>query len=83
MTAVTRHHGWTHVVMVTSRYHVPRARLYLRRAVDGYGIHVDVHAALRNHSLWKAARRLTHEGLGLLEAVARRRVLAPGYSPES
>jgi uncharacterized SAM-binding protein YcdF (DUF218 family) len=35
IAAVARAHDWTHVVVVTSTYHVTRARMLVRRCYDG------------------------------------------------
>lgn len=57
--------GWDRLVMVTSTYHVGRARLLLERCFDGDVTAVD---ATPDLSAWGWAQRMNHEWFGHLHA---------------
>ncbi len=66
ISSVARQHGWHSVVLVTSTYHVTRARLLLSRCYDG---HVDTVKAGPGLSPGRYLLRVSHEWAGLAEAV--------------
>lgn len=69
LAALARHNGWNEVVLVTSTYHVTRARMLVERCYDG---RVDVVAASppRRSLHWAAA--VSHEWAALVDATLRR-----------
>jgi uncharacterized SAM-binding protein YcdF (DUF218 family) len=69
LATLAREHGWTDVVLVTSTYHVTRARLLVERCFDG---RVDVVAASppARPLHWIAA--VGHEWAAMLDATIRR-----------
>ena len=69
VATLARQHGWNEVVLVTSTYHVTRARMLLGRCFTG---RVDVVAASppRRPLHWAAA--VAHEWAGMLDATLRR-----------
>lgn len=58
--------GWDRVVLVTSNYHVTRARILLSRCFDGT---IDAVGANPDLRLARHAQRVTHEVAGLAEAM--------------
>ncbi|MBA3653365.1 MAG: YdcF family protein [Actinobacteria bacterium] len=66
IAAVARRHNWDHVVLVTSTYHVTRARLLMSRCFDGK---VDAVEARPGVTIARFFSRVTHEWAGLGEAV--------------
>lgn len=69
--ALADERGWDSVVMVTSTYHVERARLMLGRCFDGEITAVD---ATPDLTVWDWVTRINHEWFGHLHA----RVIARG-----
>jgi uncharacterized SAM-binding protein YcdF (DUF218 family) len=69
LATLARRHGWDHVALVTSTFHVSRARLLVSRCFDG---RLDVVGAdpPRNPLHWAAA--VAHEWGGTIEATLRR-----------
>lgn len=69
LTMLARRNGWNEVVLVTSTYHVTRARILVERCFAG---RVDVVAASppRRPLHWVAA--VVHEWAGMLETTIRR-----------
>ena len=69
LATLAREHGWNEVVLVTSTYHVTRARILVERCFDG---RVDVVAAGPPTRLlhWSAA--VGHEWAAMLDATIRR-----------
>jgi uncharacterized SAM-binding protein YcdF (DUF218 family) len=69
LAALARRNGWNDVVLVTSTYHVTRARILVERCFAG---RVDVVAASppRRPLHWVAA--VVHEWAGMLETTIRR-----------
>jgi uncharacterized SAM-binding protein YcdF (DUF218 family) len=69
LATLAREHGWTDVVLVTSTYHVTRARMLVERCFDG---RVDVVAASppARPLHWIAA--VGHEWAAMLDATIRR-----------
>ena len=69
LAALARQHGWNDVVLVTSTYHVTRARMLVERCFDG---RVDVVAASppARPLHWIAA--VGHEWAAMLDATIRR-----------
>jgi uncharacterized SAM-binding protein YcdF (DUF218 family) len=57
--------GWTHLILVTSSYHVSRARLLLGRCYTG---DLDTVAAHADEGVGRTVDRLTHEWGGLIYA---------------
>jgi uncharacterized SAM-binding protein YcdF (DUF218 family) len=66
ISRIAAQHGWTHLVAVTSRYHVTRARLLLRRCYDG---RIDPVAAGPGLTVGRWVQRVAHEWAGLAEAM--------------
>jgi uncharacterized SAM-binding protein YcdF (DUF218 family) len=66
IAAVARGQGWRHVVMVTSTYHVTRARILLSRCFTG---DIDAVAADPGLAVPRHAARIGHEVAGLAEAM--------------
>ena len=66
---LARAHGWDDVVLVTSTYHVTRARMLIERCFDGRLRAVA--ASPRGGPLYWAAR-VGHEWLGTIDATVRR-----------
>lgn len=62
---VAQQQGWRHIVMVTSTYHVTRARVLLTRCFHGS---VDAVSADPGVAPGRYAARVTHEWAGLAEA---------------
>lgn len=58
-------HGWKRLLLVTSTYHVTRARLLYERCVDGK---IDVVAANAAAGFRERSRLIAHEWGGLLDA---------------
>ena len=63
---VARRENWDHVVLVTSTYHVTRARLLLERCFHGK---VDAVEARPGVTITRFFSRVTHEWAGLAEAM--------------
>jgi uncharacterized SAM-binding protein YcdF (DUF218 family) len=68
---IARAHGWSHLLLVTSTYHVTRARLLNERCFDGT---IDVAAADTPWGIRSAVWAIAHEWGGLVNAL----VLARG-----
>lgn len=63
---VARRNDWDHVVLVTSTYHVTRARTLLKRCFDGK---VDAVEARPGLTVGRFFSRVTHEWAGMAEAM--------------
>jgi uncharacterized SAM-binding protein YcdF (DUF218 family) len=66
IAGLARQHGWRHLVLVTSTYHVSRARVLLRRCFGG---RLDAVAADPDLTVPRHVLRITHEWAGMAEAV--------------
>ncbi|MDQ3896136.1 MAG: YdcF family protein [Actinomycetota bacterium] len=62
---LARDRGWGSVVLVTSKFHIARARLHLRRCFDGS---VSTFGRYPPYGLDFARRQIVHEWLGLVHA---------------
>jgi len=69
IAAVARQEGWRHLLLVTSTYHVTRARLLLSRCFDGQ---LDAARAGPGVSTVRYLSRMGHEVAGLAEAMVVR-----------
>jgi uncharacterized SAM-binding protein YcdF (DUF218 family) len=58
--------AWARIVVVTSRYHVARARLLIKRCVRQ---EVLIVSSSPRESVWRWTRHLAHECGGLLHAL--------------
>ena len=65
IAALAKERGWTRVIVVTSSYHVTRARLHLERCFDGQ---VQTMPARPKLSVSAWAQRIVHEWLGWAQA---------------
>ena len=65
---LARENGWRSIVLVTSSYHVPRARMIFRRAYDG-----EIHAVSAPPTLWRLPYDLVSELVKAAYAVTLRR----------
>ncbi len=78
--AILRQHGWTRIVLVTERYHLPRAWLAFRAA----GVHLAACSVAPDRGdapWWKYGLRLLREATALAWyslRLLRRRTLGPG-----
>ena len=66
IAAVARNEKWQHIVLVTSTYHVTRARTLLSRCFDGK---IDAVEARPGLALGRFVSRVTHEWAGMAEAM--------------
>lgn len=66
---LARDNGWRRVVIVTSTYHLTRARMLVRRCYDG---HTSFVGATPRDGIVGWAKRIVHEWFGLAEAVVVR-----------
>jgi hypothetical protein len=71
IAGVAQQRGWSRLLLVTSTYHVPRASVYLRRALAKTDLAVtfERRGAKPTHTPWTAARRWVHEALGLVQSL--------------
>lgn len=65
---LAREHGWRSIVLVTSSYHLPRARMIFRRAFDG-----EIVAAGAPPTLWRLPYDLASEIAKTVFALTLRR----------
>jgi uncharacterized SAM-binding protein YcdF (DUF218 family) len=65
---LAREHGWRSIVVVTSSYHAPRARMLFRRAFDG-----EVQTARAAPTVWRLPYDLTLELVKAVYAVTLQR----------
>ena len=65
---LAREQGWRSIVLVTSSYHVPRARMIFRRAFDG-----EIRAVSARATLWRLPYDIASELVKALYAVTLRR----------
>jgi uncharacterized SAM-binding protein YcdF (DUF218 family) len=65
---LAREKGWRSIVLVTSNYHVPRARMIFRRAFDG-----EIHAVSARPTLWRLPFDVVSELAKTIYALAVRR----------
>jgi len=63
---VARRNNWQHIVLVTSTYHVTRARVLLERCFNGK---VDAVEARPGLTVSRFITRVTHEWAGMAEAM--------------
>jgi uncharacterized SAM-binding protein YcdF (DUF218 family) len=66
---IAKQHGWTRIVLVTSTYHITRARLLLDRCYSGT---VEAAPASPHEGLFGWLASITHEWGGLAEALVQR-----------
>jgi uncharacterized SAM-binding protein YcdF (DUF218 family) len=66
ISTVARQQGWQHMVMVTSTYHVTRAKILLSRCFTGS---IDARAADPGLAVPRHVARISHEVAGLAEAM--------------
>jgi uncharacterized SAM-binding protein YcdF (DUF218 family) len=66
---LARANGWNRIVVVTSTYHVTRARILVQRCYAGHTVFVD---ATPPDGVAGWTRRIVHEWMGLVEALAAR-----------
>jgi len=66
ISRLVKQHGWRRIIVVTSRYHVTRARLLINRCVPGQ---VSMVASNPRVSRWGWVGHIAHESLGLGWAV--------------
>jgi uncharacterized SAM-binding protein YcdF (DUF218 family) len=66
---IAKEHGWTRIVLVTSTYHITRARLLLDRC---YGGTLEVSPASPHEGVFGWLASITHEWGGLAEALVQR-----------
>jgi uncharacterized SAM-binding protein YcdF (DUF218 family) len=66
IAAIAQREGWNHVVVVTSTYHVTRARMLVSRCFNGK---VDAVEARPGLTVSRFVSRVTHEWAGLAEAM--------------
>jgi uncharacterized SAM-binding protein YcdF (DUF218 family) len=66
---IAKEHGWKRIVLVTSTYHVTRARLLLDRCYAGT---VEVSPASPHEGVFGWLASITHEWGGLAEALVHR-----------
>jgi uncharacterized SAM-binding protein YcdF (DUF218 family) len=69
LATLARQHGWNDVVLVTSTYHVTRARMLVERCFDGR-VHVVAASPPARPLHWIAA--VGHEWAAMLDATIRR-----------
>ena len=66
IAALARQKRWRHIVLVTSTYHVTRARVLLSRCFDGK---IDAVEARPGLTISRFVTRVNHEWAGLAEAM--------------
>ena len=66
IATVAKEHAWQRVVLVTSSYHVTRAKLLVSRCFDG---HLDAVGADPGVALPRPVARITHEVAGRADAL--------------